>query len=113
MKVIDQKISSDVLVVGGGLAGCLAALEAKETLGNDVQVVIVDKGLISRSGQSPFAAGIWTFFDPDQDDMDLWLEEIITSGEYLNDQLWCRQLYETGHGVALKVDHWATELGKS
>ncbi|OGP62571.1 MAG: hypothetical protein A2170_09070 [Deltaproteobacteria bacterium RBG_13_53_10] len=113
MKVIDQKISSDVLVVGGGLAGCLAALEAKETLGNDGKVVIVDKGFISRSGQSPFAAGIWTFFDPDQDDMDLWLEEIITSGEYLNDQLWCRQLYETGHGVALKVDHWATELGKS
>ena len=113
MKVIDQKISSDVLVVGGGLAGCLAALEAKEALGNDGKVVIVDKGFISRSGQSPFAAGIWTIFDPEQDDMNLWLEEIITSGEYLNDQPWCRQLYETGHVVARKVDRWATELGKS
>lgn len=112
MKVIDQKISCDVLVIGGGLAGCLAAIQAKEVLGKEGKVTIVDKGFISRSGQSPFAAGIWTFFDPAQDDMNLWLEEIITSGEYLNDQLWCRQLYEMGHRVALDVDRWATELGK-
>ncbi|MFB3885987.1 MAG: FAD-dependent oxidoreductase [Thermodesulfobacteriota bacterium] len=113
MKTIDQKITGDVLVIGGGLAGCLAALEAKEALGREGRVVIVDKGFLSRSGQSPFAAGIWTFFDPDQDDMGLWLEEIVTSGEYLNDQLWCKQLFELGHVVALKLDRWARELGQS
>ena len=69
----------------------LAALEAKEALGPDSKVAIVDKGFLSRSGQSAFAAGIWTFFDPEQDDMDLWLEEIVTSGEYLNDQRWYDQ----------------------
>lgn len=111
--MIDQRITSDVLVVGGGLAGCLAAIEAKEVLGREAKVAIVDKGFLSRSGQSPFAAGIWTFFDPDQDDIDRWLEEIVTSGEYLNDQLWCRQLFEVGHIVALKLDQWAVELGKS
>jgi len=113
MKVIDQKVNCDVLVIGGGLAGCLAALEAKEALGDEGKVAIVDKGFISRSGQSPFAAGIWTFFDPEQDEMNLWLEEIISSGEYLNDQHWCRQLYEMGHIVALKLDRWATKSGKS
>jgi succinate dehydrogenase/fumarate reductase flavoprotein subunit len=110
MKVIDRTVSSDVLVIGGGLAGCLAALEAKEVLGQKGEVAIVDKGYLSRSGQSAFAAGIWTFFDPDQDDMGLWLEEIVTSGEYLNDQMWCRQLYEVGHIVARKLDHWGEDL---
>ncbi len=113
MKTVDRRITSDVLVIGGGLAGCLAALEAKEALGREGKVAVVDKGFLSRSGQSPFAAGIWTYFDPDQDDMNLWLEEIVTSGEYLNDQLWCKQLFELGHIVALKLDRWATELGQS
>lgn len=112
MRKINQKVHCDVLVVGGGLAGCLAALEAKAALGEQGKVVIADKGFLSRSGQSPFTAGIWTFFDPAQDDMDLWLEEIIESGEYLNDQPWCRQLFELGSVVALKLDRWATELGK-
>ncbi len=112
MRNINQKVQCDVLVVGGGLAGCLAALEAKEALGEQGKVAIAEKGFLSRCGQSPFAAGIWTFFDPAQDNMDLWLEEIIESGEYLNDQPWCRQLYELGHVVALKLDRWATELGK-
>ena len=113
MKSADKRIACDVLVIGGGLAGCLAALQAKEALGPHGKVAIIDKGFLSYSGQSAFAAGIWTFFDPDQDDLDLWLEEIITSGEYLNDQLWCRQIYDLGHVVARKLDRWGTEVGET
>lgn len=112
MYVAKQNIHCDVLVIGGGLAGCLAALEAKKELGPEGRVVIVDKGYLSRSGQSPFAAGIWTFFDPEQDSLDQWMEEVITWGEFLNDQAWCQQLFSLGHVVAKQLDDWATQLGK-
>ena len=36
-----KNISTDVLIVGGGMAACFAAVEAKR---NGVQVLMVDKG---------------------------------------------------------------------
>lgn len=107
MKAVTNVIDCDVLVVGGGIAGCLAALTARDQLGDTARVVIVDKARIGRSGQSPFAAGVFTVFDPDEDDLDEWLEEIVVSGEYLNDQLWCRQMFEHSRRVAQQLDDWA------
>ena len=45
----DKIIETDVLVIGGGLAGCFAAVRARE-LGADV--TLVDKNYIGRSGCS-------------------------------------------------------------
>ena len=48
LSMMDQiKISTDVLVIGGGLAGCFAAIKAAE---KGVKVVVFDKGNIKRSG---------------------------------------------------------------
>ncbi|MCL5962125.1 MAG: FAD-dependent oxidoreductase [Chloroflexi bacterium] len=113
MKEVNQTIDCDVLIVGGGLAGCLAAVAAKETLGADSRVVIVDKSKISRSGQSTFAAGIFTAFDPEEDDLQQWMEEIVHAGEYLNDQLWCKQLFDNQLRVANSIDGWGTSYGKT
>jgi adenylylsulfate reductase subunit A len=44
-----KKIDADILIIGGGTAGCLAAVEAKE-LNPDLKVVILEKGHIDRSG---------------------------------------------------------------
>ncbi|MCL5960277.1 MAG: FAD-dependent oxidoreductase [Chloroflexi bacterium] len=113
MKEVNQTIDCDVLIIGGGLAGCLAAVAAKETLGGDSWVVIVDKSKISRSGQSTFAAGIFTAFDPEEDDLQQWMEEIVHAGEYLNDQLWCKQLFENQLRVAKSIDAWGRSYGKT
>lgn len=45
--MLDNRISADVLIIGGGVAGLNAALTAAE-LG--AQVVVADKGVIERSG---------------------------------------------------------------
>jgi succinate dehydrogenase/fumarate reductase flavoprotein subunit len=45
MEILD--ISTDVLIVGGGLAGANAAMAAAE---RGAQVVVADKGKIERSG---------------------------------------------------------------
>ncbi|GAI32293.1 unnamed protein product, partial [marine sediment metagenome] len=43
----DEHINADVLVLGGGLAGCFAAIKAAE---NGSKVVVFEKAEISRSG---------------------------------------------------------------
>jgi len=39
---LETTIETDVLVIGGGIAGCFAALKAKD---QGLDVVLVDKGL--------------------------------------------------------------------
>ncbi|MBI4321151.1 MAG: FAD-binding protein [Chloroflexi bacterium] len=112
MEGFNNVVQSDVLVIGGGLAGCLAAIEAKEVLGQDARVVIVDKSRIAKSGQSTFAAGIFTVFDPGQDDLDVWLREIIARGEYLSDQAWCKQMFEQTMPIAQDIEKWAAGYRK-
>ena len=44
-----KKVDCDILVVGGGMAGCGAAYEARHW-GRDLKIVVVEKGNIERSG---------------------------------------------------------------
>ena len=46
LKVIEHE--TDVLVIGGGLAGCMAAIKASE--GNGLRVTLVDKSNTLASG---------------------------------------------------------------
>ncbi len=41
---------TDVLIIGGGMAACGAAFEAKRWAGDDVKITLVDKAAIDRSG---------------------------------------------------------------
>jgi succinate dehydrogenase / fumarate reductase flavoprotein subunit len=79
-----KTVTAEVLVIGGGLAGAWAAIKAKEA---GREVVLIDKGKIGRSGSSVFAAGSLNICFP-QDDKEVWLNEIVERGEYLNDQEW-------------------------
>ncbi|MBW2029247.1 MAG: FAD-dependent oxidoreductase [Deltaproteobacteria bacterium] len=47
-ELADEIIETDVLVIGGGLAGCMAALQAKE---HGVRVSVLEKAAIRRSGE--------------------------------------------------------------
>ncbi|MDP2727415.1 MAG: FAD-binding protein, partial [Dehalococcoidia bacterium] len=78
------EIEADVLVVGGGLAGCWAAIRASDC---SIPVVLVDKARVSRSGASTFAAGVM-LAPQAEDDLAAWREEIVKAGDYLNDQDW-------------------------
>lgn len=50
MKWKKEVISTDVLVIGGGVAGCMAAIGAKEE--GNVEVLVLEKAEISRSGDA-------------------------------------------------------------
>ncbi len=54
----ENEVSADVLILGGGLAGCHAAINAAK-LG--VKVVLVEKGAVIRSGQAGTGIDHWYF----------------------------------------------------
>ncbi len=76
------QLKCDVLVVGGGLAGCWAAIKAKETASS---VVLVERGKVSKSGKSAFS-GAGILCPSPNDDLDAWRKEIVVRGSYLADQ---------------------------
>ncbi len=83
---MDEKtwVQTEVLVIGGGMAGCFAAIKAREA---GAEVLMVDKGYVSSSGQTPFANTLFVF-DPETDDYDTWMHQICAGGDYLNQRVW-------------------------
>ncbi|MBI4334146.1 MAG: FAD-binding protein [Chloroflexi bacterium] len=72
---------TDVLVIGGGLAGCWAAIRARAFA---PRVTLVDKAVVSRSGASSWA---YYLLAPPRD-LAVWKKELVEKGKYLNDQDW-------------------------
>ncbi len=104
----DETVETDVLIVGSGLAGCSAAIQAKT---RDNRVTLVDKAKIGMGGQSCFAAGIFAIYIPELDDFDVWMRETIEWGEYINDQHWVKLLWERNTSCAMELDGWGSSMG--
>lgn len=103
-----ENVQCDVLVLGGGLAGCWAALKAKELVPH---VVLVDKGKVSRSGKSSFA-GAGILCPLSSDNLDLWHKEIVESGQYINDQDWVRVLLQELEEKIKDLQKFGVQFGK-
>ena len=73
-------LKTDVLVVGGGAAACMAAISAKN---EDVDVLMLDKGQVGKSGCSPNAHGGMAICHKHVDDS--WrvhMEDTLMSGAF-------------------------------
>ena len=53
-----RALQTDVLVIGGGMAGLFAAVKAHDA---GARVMVLSKGRLGSSGQTPFAKGIFAF----------------------------------------------------
>jgi succinate dehydrogenase/fumarate reductase flavoprotein subunit len=105
MTVNERVIECDVLVIGGGLAGSFAAIEAKEN--NELDVVLVDKGYVSMSGGSSFAGGFSALYNPKWGhDKRSWKETALEIGEYLNDQEWLDIHLANSWARYQQLDEW-------
>jgi len=60
-KIADKVIETDVLVIGGGVAGCVAAVKASEY---GVDVTVLEKAAIRRSGGGSFWHGSYSYNSP-------------------------------------------------
>jgi len=91
-------IKTDVLVVGGGAAACMAAISTKN---EGVDVLMLDKGQVGKSGCSPNAhGGMAIYHKHAQDNWRVHLEDTLMSGGFLNDQEIVKVLCQEGERFA-------------
>ncbi len=95
----ESEVEADVVVLGGGIAGCWAAISAAR---NGAKVVLLEKGDVRRSGAGGPGCDHWcnvpanplSRVDPDE-----WaIEEMESLGAYSNGlgyQIQCRENYDT------------------
>jgi len=108
-QIVDKVVETDVLVIGGGLAGCFAAIKAKE---QGVDVTLVDKGYVSKSGQAPFA-NCTAVFNPEWGHkLDVWLKHINTHGEYINNQVMTEIIFRDSYARYQDLISWGLEFLK-
>ncbi|WP_299522719.1 FAD-binding protein [uncultured Lutibacter sp.] len=91
-----DKISTDVLVIGGGMAGLFAAVKAHDAGAN---VLMVSKGRLGASGQTPFAKGIFAY-DPKNEKLSLdeFTDAVSRSALGTNNATYTKQMAE--HSLA-------------
>jgi succinate dehydrogenase/fumarate reductase flavoprotein subunit len=88
-------IDTDVLVIGGGAGGLVAALSAKRHGPPGTRVTLCDSWLIGRTGHSAFS-NAWTIVVLPDDDLDGILHEIVAGNDGIADQiLVCESLQES------------------
>src|SRR5262245_15236298 len=81
---------TDVLVIGGGAGGLLAALSAKRHGPPGTRVSLVDSWQIGRSGHTAFS-NAWTIVVFPDDDLDGIVREIVAGNDGIADQLLVRE----------------------
>lgn len=108
LRDLAEVYETDILVVGGGLAGSFAAIKARQ---NGAQrVALVDKSVPGKSGCSTFAAGVIAAHFPHQDSLQQWMEELCELGGYLNDQAWLEIVLTDVFGYVEEMAGWGVNF---
>ncbi|RMF96332.1 MAG: FAD-binding protein, partial [Planctomycetota bacterium] len=94
----------DVLVVGGGMAALFAAVKAHDA---GAKVVLVSKGRVGSSGQTPFAKGIFVY-DPENASMSLddFVAAVSRSALGTNNPAYTRQMAEHSSARVDELRAW-------
>jgi succinate dehydrogenase/fumarate reductase flavoprotein subunit len=94
---LENVVETDVLVIGGGIAGCFAAIKARE---QGLNVTLVDKGYAGKTGATGLASLGYMVFNPEWGlDLDACMNAINQKGEYINNREWTEIVFK---------DSWAT-----
>lgn len=98
------RYETDVLVIGGGASGMMAAYEASKHF---VSVLLVLKGSAERSGSTVMApgaiAGCGSWKQP-EDSRDLHFADTVKGGAYLNEQRLVRKLADAAPELIMELE---------
>jgi len=105
------KISTDLLIVGGGIAGLSSAITAKETA-PELDVLVVDRATASSgyAGKSARTAGLLSFVTPEDDPEEFVRYCLDNIGYYLNDQFLLREFAYDSLRIAESLSAWGVEI---
>ena len=95
---------TDVLVVGGGMAGLFAAVKAHDA---GAKVMLVSKGRLGSSGETPFAKGIFVY-DPAKEKLSLdeFVDTVSRSALGSNNVVYTRQMAEHSLARVNELREW-------
>lgn len=95
---------TDVLVIGGGMAGLFAAVKAHDA---GARVMIASKGRLGSSGQTPFAKGIFAFDkSTSRMSLDEFVDEVSRSALGTNNPVYTRQMAEHSLDRVNELREW-------
>ena len=102
--VTNRNHETDVLVIGGGMAGLFAAVKAHDA---GAKVLMVSKGRLGSSGQTPFAKGIFAY-NPSQAKMSLdeFTDAVSRSALGTNNPVYTRQMAEHSLARVQELRQW-------
>lgn len=80
-----EELTVDILVLGGGGAGLMAALHARHS-DPGLRIAVASKGLVGQSGCTRMVQGGYNAVMDPQDSFDLHFGDTIRGGAYINDQ---------------------------
>lgn len=105
----ERVLQSDVLVIGGGMAGLFAAIKAAE---QGLSVTLVDKGHAGQSGSTPHAF-CFAVFDPAWGhDLDAWMKHVDVIGEYVNHREWMKAVFADSRDRYQDLLSWGAQFDR-
>ena len=104
-----SRIDTDVLIIGGGYAGVFAAVAAKA---KGLDVVLVDKATVGRSGMTPWANGFNVFDESAGDNRATTKAAVAVASEYINNQDWLDPQFEDSKARWDELVSWGVKDSK-
>ena len=109
---LGEVISTDVLIVGGGIGGLATAIKIKEE-NTKADVLMVEKQTTGFAGKATKIGGILAFLGPN-DDADKFLDfQVRTSGFYLNDQELLYKYVQSSYKAIEQFAEWGAKLART
>jgi succinate dehydrogenase / fumarate reductase flavoprotein subunit/fumarate reductase flavoprotein subunit len=101
---VSQQITSDILILGTGGAGLMAALHA---IWRDpsLNILLVSKGLLGKSGCTRMVQGGYNVVLNEKDSVQTHFEDTVKGGGFLNDQDLAWTLVEGAPGVVKELEN--------
>jgi len=99
-----KQTETDILIIGGGMAGLFAAVKGYDA---GAKVLLVSKGRLGSSGQTPFAKGIFRY-DPAREKLsiDQFVAAVSRSALATNNPVFTRQLAEHALDRVEELRQW-------
>ncbi len=108
-----KRISTDLLIVGGGIAGLTAAAAAKEK-NPDIDITIVEKNTTGYAGRANKGGGVLQVFDLKHMDPNEFVEyHVHNVGCYLNDQNLLRKYVAMNNEMFERMTGWGVVIANS
>jgi succinate dehydrogenase / fumarate reductase flavoprotein subunit len=112
LEELGEVVSTDLLIVGGGIGGLVAAIRAKEEC-PDVDVLMVDKQTIGWAGKATKIGGFLAFLAPG-DNVDKFVDfQVSSAGFYLNDQELLDIYVRSSYHAIEQLAEWGANIART